>query len=85
MSSSPPRSTIRRRSSGEIKAFRGINFADLHKAYREFCKNERVPNSAVDLGEVIDFYNKAAADLPDHSQAARPEASRRQRGARRQG
>ena len=22
---------------------------------------------AVDLGEVIDFYNKAAADLPDHN------------------
>ena len=50
----------------EIKAFRGINFADLHIAYRQFCKNEKVPKPAVDLGEVIDFYNKAAADLPDH-------------------
>ena len=52
--------------SGEIKAFRGINFADLQTAYRQFCKNEKVANSAVDLGEVIDFYNKAAGDLPDH-------------------
>ena len=52
--------------TGEIKAFRGINFADLHTAYRQFCKNEKVPKPAVDLGEVIDFYNKAAADLPDH-------------------
>ena len=53
--------------TGEIKAFRGINFADLHVAYRQFCKNEKVPKPAVDLGEVIDFYNKAAADLPDHN------------------
>ena len=52
--------------TGEIEAFRGINFSDLHIAYRQFCKNEKVPKPAVDLGEVIDFYNKAAADLPDH-------------------
>src|SRR2546430_7995417 len=53
--------------AGENKAFRGINFADLQLAYREFCKNERVVQLTVDLGEVIDFYNKAAADLPDHT------------------
>ncbi len=53
--------------TGEVKAFRGLNFADLHTAYREFCKNEQVPKPAVDLGDVIDFYNKAAADLPDHN------------------
>src|SRR5262245_55693943 len=52
--------------TGEIKAFRGINFADLLTAYRQFCKNEKVPKPAVDLGDVIDFYNKAASDLPDH-------------------
>ena len=58
------------RSAGdgsENKAFRGINFADLQTAYRQFCKNEKVPVPAVDLGEVIDFYNKAVADLPDHT------------------
>src|SRR6516225_3463843 len=52
---------------GENKAFRGINFADLQMAYREFCKNEKVVVLTVDLGDVIDFYNKAAVDLPDHT------------------
>ncbi len=52
---------------GEIKAFRGLNFADLHTAYRQFCKNEQVAAPAVDLGEVIDYYNKAVTDLPDHT------------------
>jgi len=51
---------------GESKAFRGINFADLQTAYRQFCKDERVERPAVDLGDVIDFYDKAAANLPDH-------------------
>ena len=52
---------------GESKAFRGINFSDLHTAYRQFCKNEKVAVPAVDLGDVIDFYNKAVANLPDHN------------------
>src|SRR6516165_5591925 len=52
---------------GENKAFHRINFADLQTAYRQFCKNEKVAVSAVDLGDVIDFYNKATADLPDHT------------------
>ena len=52
---------------GESKVFRGINFADLQTAYRQFCKDEKVPVPAVDLGDVIDFYNKAVADLPDHN------------------
>jgi penicillin-binding protein 1A len=52
---------------GENKAFHGINFADLLTAYRQFCKNEEVAVPAVDLGDVIDFYNKVAADLPDHT------------------
>src|SRR5260370_23765448 len=50
--------------AGENKAFRGINFSDLLTAYRQFCKNEKVPTPAVDLRDVIDFYNKAVADLP---------------------
>src|SRR5262245_9790866 len=53
--------------AGENKAFHGINFADLQMAYREFCKNEKVVVLTVDLGNVIDFYNKAAAGLPDHT------------------
>src|SRR6516164_11677238 len=51
--------------AGESMAFHGINFADLQMAYREFCKNEKVVVLTVDLGDVIDFYNKATADLPD--------------------
>src|SRR6516162_4491753 len=53
--------------AGESKVFHGINFADLQTAYRQFCKNENVAVPAVDLGDVIDFYNKATADLPDHT------------------
>jgi penicillin-binding protein 1A len=53
--------------TGEIKAVRGISFADLHTAYRQFCKNEQVSEPVVDLGEVIDYYNKATTDLPDHT------------------
>ena len=51
----------------ENKAFRGINFVDLQTAYRQFCKQEQIGAPVVDLGELIDFYNKAAADLPDHT------------------
>src|SRR4029077_8200583 len=54
-------------AADENKAFRGIDFADLQMAYRQFCKNEHVGATVVDLGDVIDFYNKAVADLPDHS------------------
>src|SRR6266566_7358161 len=53
--------------AGESKAFRGINFADLATAYRQFCKNEKVATPAVDLADVIDVYNKALTDLPDHN------------------
>ena len=47
--------------------FGGINFTDLQAAYRQFCTDQKVVVEAVDLGDVIDFYNKAAADLPDHT------------------
>ena len=51
--------------AGDIKAFHGINFADLNTAYHQFCKNENIANPVVDLGQVIEFFNNAAADLPD--------------------
>src|SRR6266849_7097508 len=44
--------------ASEHKAFHGINFADLQTAYRQFCKNEKVAVSSVDLGAVIDCYDK---------------------------
>jgi penicillin-binding protein 1A len=53
--------------AGDIKAFHGINFADLNTAYHQFCKNENVADPVVDLGQVIEFYNNAAADLPDQT------------------
>ena len=34
--------------------FRGINIGDLLTAYRQFCKNETIANSPVDLGAVIE-------------------------------
>src|SRR5215813_11397758 len=52
--------------AGGHAAFRGINIKDLHVAYRQFCKNETVANSPVDIGEVIEFHNRTLADLPDH-------------------
>jgi membrane carboxypeptidase/penicillin-binding protein len=52
--------------AGEIRAFRGINFEDLHAAYKQFCRNETVENSPFDLKQVIEFYNKVAANIPDH-------------------
>src|SRR5215467_10294334 len=52
---------------GRNNEFHGINFADLQTAYRQFCKHQPVEHSVVDLGDVIDFYNKAASVLPDHN------------------
>jgi penicillin-binding protein 1A len=50
------------------QVFHGINFADLNTAYHQFCKNETIDKPVVDLGKVIDFFNDAAADLPDPTQ-----------------
>ena len=52
------------------EVFHGINFAELNTAYHQFCKNEPIDKPVVDLGQVVDFYNKAAADLPDQAQLA---------------
>jgi len=43
----------------------GLSFNDLHASYRQFCKDEKVEPSPVDLGEVISYYNAAVAGLPD--------------------
>jgi hypothetical protein len=53
--------------SAEIKSFHGLKFDSLIVVYRQFCKNEDVKDSPVDLGEVIRFYDDAVADLPDHT------------------
>jgi penicillin-binding protein 1A len=51
--------------AGGNAAFRGIKFADLQSAYRQFCTSEPAPAWDFDAGVVIDFYNKTLADLPD--------------------
>ena len=53
--------------AGDNKAFRGLNFAELHALYREFCTGQTIDKSAADLDQVIAYYNKAVADLPDHN------------------
>lgn len=54
-------------TAGEVKSFRGVNFEDLLLAYRQFCRNDYVDNSPFDMKEVIEFYNHAASNLPDHT------------------
>src|SRR2546421_4385731 len=51
--------------SSEIKALKGLKLADLHVAYRQFCKVDKMEESPVDLGQVITFYNSAVKDLPN--------------------
>ena len=53
--------------AGGLPQFRGMNLGDLHIAYKQFCKNETVENSPVDIANVIEFYNRAVANLPDHT------------------
>ena len=59
--------TDKQAAAGEVAGFKGINFNDLHLAYKQFCKHEKIDKEVVDIGEVIEFYNRAAADLPDHT------------------
>src|ERR1700681_1365921 len=51
--------------AGGTAAFRGLKFADLQSAYRQFCTKELAPKWDFDAAAVIDFYNKTLADLPD--------------------
>jgi penicillin-binding protein 1A len=50
-----------------IQSFHGLDLTNLQAAYRQFCGTEPVDNATFDLAEVVDFYNKAVADLPDHT------------------
>jgi len=53
--------------TAKVKALNGVSFEDLFSAYRQFCKDETVAQSPIDIGEIIAHFNKAAADLPDHT------------------
>ena len=39
--------------AGDLKVLQGLSFNDLHASYRQFCKDEKVEPSPVDLSEVI--------------------------------
>src|SRR3954471_5855988 len=54
-------------AAGEIAGFKGIKFDDLHLAYKQLCKHEKIDREVIDVDQVIAFYNRAAADLPDHN------------------
>ena len=54
-------------AAGEIAGFKGIKFDDLHLAYNQLCKHETIDREVIDVDQVIAFYNRAAADLPDHN------------------
>ncbi len=49
--------------SSDVKVLHGLKFDTLLSVYRKFCKNE--DDAAMDLGDMIRFYNAAVADLPD--------------------
>ena len=51
--------------TAEIKALHGLKFDSLILVYRQFCKNEDVKDSPVDIGAVIRFYDEAMEELPD--------------------
>jgi penicillin-binding protein 1A len=53
--------------SSDIEVLHGLKFDSLIFVYRQFCKNEEVKDSPVDLARVIDFFNAAMVDLPDPS------------------
>jgi 1A family penicillin-binding protein len=57
--------TDKQAAAGEVAGFKGIKFDDLHLAYKQLCKHEKIDREVVDVGQVIEFYNRAAADLPD--------------------
>ena len=70
---------------GESKAFRGINFADLQTAYRQFCKNEKVEQSGRRSRRRDRFLQQGGGEPAGPRQAQGPQAARRERRARPQG
>jgi membrane carboxypeptidase/penicillin-binding protein len=52
-------------AKGNTEILHGLKLDELLTSYRQFCKNEKVAQSPIDLGAVIAFYNRAAAALPD--------------------
>src|SRR4029079_5328021 len=59
--------TDKQAAAGEVAGFKGISFADLHLTYKQLCKHEKIDRDVIDIAQVIECYNRAAADLPDHN------------------
>jgi len=57
--------TDKQAAAGDVAGFKGIKFEDLHLAYKQLCKHEKIDREVIDVPAVIEFYNRAAADLPD--------------------
>jgi penicillin-binding protein 1A len=53
--------------SDGVEALHGLKVESLLAVYRQFCKDDEVKDSPVDVGRLIIFYNGAVADLPDHT------------------
>jgi hypothetical protein len=51
--------------AGDNAAFRGIKFADLQNAYRQFCTDDPVADWGFAVRAVIELYDRTLADLPD--------------------
>ena len=49
--------------------FKGVKFAEMHDAYNAVCR-EAAGKLPVDLAAVIEFYNRALEELPDHTRLA---------------
>jgi penicillin-binding protein 1A len=45
--------------------FQGLSFTEIHGAYKTVCRDE-AGTLPVDLSAVIEFHNRALAELPDH-------------------
>ena len=84
MTCSPPRWTIRRRSA-RTRRFAASILPICRPPTGSFARTRTSSAAAVDLADVIAFYNKAAREPAGPQQAQGPQASRRQRRARPQG
>ncbi|GJD48795.1 Biosynthetic peptidoglycan transglycosylase [Methylobacterium crusticola] len=51
--------------AGESKLLHGLDIAELNTSYKQFCKGENPAGSPFEARAVIEFFNKAVADLPD--------------------
>src|SRR4051794_41091885 len=59
--------TDKQAAAGEVAGFKGINFNDLHLAYKQFCKHEKTNKKGDAIGGAIEFSTRAPPALPNHN------------------